>query len=47
MYGSGKDFMFEVYRNNEMVVEIPDVFVYALVIGALLLILKISSKSPT
>ena len=47
MYGSGKDMMFEVYRDNEMVVEIPDVFVYALVIGAILLIFKLSSKSPT
>ena len=47
MYGSGKDFMFEVYRDNEMVIEIPDVFIYALVIGALLFIFKLSSKSPT
>lgn len=45
MYGSGKDIMFEVYRDNEMVVEIPDVFVYALVIGAILFIFKISSKA--
>ena len=44
MYGSGTAFMFEVYRDSEKVVEIPDVFVYALVIWLALFILKLSTK---
>tara|TARA_B100001093_G_scaffold341800_1_gene326613 strand:- start:20429 stop:20572 length:144 start_codon:yes stop_codon:yes gene_type:complete len=44
MYGSGKDYMFEVYRSNEMVVEIPDIFVYTLAIGLALFIFKLSVK---
>ena len=39
-----KDFMFEVYRDSEKVIEIPDVIVNALEIGLALFILKLSTK---
>ena len=39
-----KDYMFEVYRDSEKVVEIPDVFVYTLILGIALFIFKLSIK---
>lgn len=44
MYGSGKDYMFEVYRDSEMVIEVPDIIVYGIVIAFALFIFKLSLK---
>lgn len=45
MYGSRKDTMFEIYRNNEIVVEIPDVIVYTIVILFVIIIFKLASNN--
>ena len=39
-----KDYMFEVYRDSEKVIEIPDIFVYTLILGVALFIFKLSIK---
>ena len=44
MYGSRKDTMFEIYRNNEIVVEVPDVIIYTVVALFVITIFKLASK---
>ena len=39
-----KDYMFEIYRDSEKVIEIPDIFVYTLILGVALFIFKLSIK---
>ena len=39
-----KDYMFEVYRDSEKVIEIPDIFVYTLILRLALFIFKLSIK---
>ena len=45
MYGSRKDTMFEIYRNNEIVIEIPDVIIYTVVALFIITIFKLASKT--
>ena len=45
MYGSGKDYMIEIYRDSEKVIEVPDLLVYGLFIAFALFIVKLATKN--
>lgn len=45
MYGSRRDTMFEIYRGEDFIIEVPDLLVYSLAFLFVITIFKLASKT--
>lgn len=45
MYGSRRDTMFEIYRGQDFIVEVPDLLVYTIVFLFVITIFKLATKT--
>ena len=45
MYGSRRDTMFEIYRGEDFIIEVPDLLVYSFILLFVVTIFKLASKT--